>query len=102
MQFEWDDNKNQINLGKHGISFEEAAAIWENPLFTAPDNRFDYKEKREISIGEIKGVAVIVAAHTQRGNNIRIISARKANNREKRKYYEYLRKAEGRDQSHPR
>lgn len=88
--FEWDENKNQQNFKKHGIGFEEAIEIFNGIVFTAFDERFDYGEDREISIGAIQGVVIITIAHTERNGNIRIISARKATPKERRTYYDYL------------
>jgi uncharacterized DUF497 family protein len=93
MQFEWDENKNAKNLTKHGISFEEAIEIFEGVIFTNVDDRFDYGETREISIGAIQGVVIITVAHTERAGIIRIISARKATPKERKAYYEYLSQA---------
>ncbi|MGK7876489.1 MAG: BrnT family toxin [Xenococcaceae cyanobacterium] len=91
MKFEWDKNKNRQNKQKHGVSFEEAQEIFNGIVFTAIDNRFDYGEIREISIGAIRGVVIVTVAHTERQGKIRLISARKATPKESRKYYEYLR-----------
>ncbi|MCC5665852.1 BrnT family toxin [Nostoc sp. CHAB 5784] len=90
MEFEWDKNKNQQNIQKHGISFEEATEIFDGVVFTSIDERYDYEEIREISIGSIQGVVVITVAHTDRNGKIRLISARKATPKERRTYYEYL------------
>jgi|LakMenEpi03Aug12_release.lakeMendotaPanAssembly.Ray.scaffolds.fasta_scaffold643465_1 uncharacterized DUF497 family protein len=90
MQFEWDENKNTQNRQKHGISFEEAQEIFDGILFTSIDDRFDYAEIREISIGAIQGVVVVTVVHTERAGIIRIISARKATPKERKKYYDYL------------
>ncbi len=91
MEFEWDENKNRQNKQKHGISFEEAQEIFNGIVFTAIDDRFDYGEIREISIGAIRGVVIVTVAHTERQNKIRLISARKATPKERKQYYEYLR-----------
>ncbi|AFZ44920.1 protein of unknown function DUF497 [Halothece sp. PCC 7418] len=88
--FEWDENKNQQNLKKHKISFEEAVEIFDGIVFTAIDERYNYGETREISIGAIQGVVIITVVHTERNGNIRIISARKATPKERRQYYDYL------------
>jgi uncharacterized protein len=87
MKFEWDKNKNQQNIQKHGISFEEATEIFDGVVFTSIDERYDYEE---ISIGSIQGVVIITVAHTDRNGKIRLISARKATPKERRTYYEYL------------
>ncbi|MGK7918611.1 MAG: BrnT family toxin, partial [Trichodesmium sp.] len=59
-------------------------------VFTAIDERYDYGEIREISIGAIQGVIIITVVHTERNGNIRIISARKATFKEQKIYYDYL------------
>jgi len=50
-RFEWDARKNALNLAKRGISFEEARLIFESPVVSRTDDRTDYGERREISIG---------------------------------------------------
>lgn len=90
MQFEWDEAKNAQNVKKHGISFEEARTIFDGTVFTSIDDRFEYDEIREISIGTIQDVVIITVAHTERQGIIRIISARKATPKERRQYYDYL------------
>lgn len=89
MEFEWDENKNQSNYEKHGIFFQEAIEIFYNDCFSWIDDRKNYEEIREISIGEIDNNIVLLVVHTDRLGKRRIISARKANSRERRKYYEY-------------
>ncbi|MGL1890923.1 MAG: BrnT family toxin [Spirochaetaceae bacterium] len=89
MKFEWDENKNQSNYEKHGIYFEEAVEVFRSDCLTWVDERKNYGETREITIGEISKDIVLVLVHTDRFGNIRIISARKANDRERSKYYEY-------------
>ncbi|NDJ17359.1 BrnT family toxin [Myxacorys almedinensis] len=90
MLFEWDDDKDRQNFRKHGICFEEARAIFDGIVFTRLDERFDYGETREISIGAIQGVVIIVVVHTERNDVIRIISARLATRKERKEYYDYL------------
>ncbi|MGH1399097.1 MAG: BrnT family toxin [Alphaproteobacteria bacterium] len=94
-EFEWDDDKNAANLTKHGISFEEAAEIFKNPVYTKVDDRFDYGEPREISVGILGETIVISVVHTDREGRTRMISARKATRKERRLYYAYLEKALG-------
>ncbi|MFM8294055.1 MAG: BrnT family toxin [Microcystaceae cyanobacterium] len=92
MNFDWDNNKNQSNLTKDGISFDEAIALFDDPnILTFEDDRFNYGETRFISIGQITLVTqskkvIIVVVHTQRNQTIRLISARKANERERKSY----------------
>ena len=90
MQFEWDENKNQLNQQKHGISFEEAKEIFYDTVFTSVSEKIDYGEIREISIGRIQSVLIVAVVHTNRNGKVRIISARKATPKERRKYNEYL------------
>jgi uncharacterized DUF497 family protein len=89
--FEWDDDKNRINLEKHGISFALAVRIFEGPVLSWVDNRYDYAETRYHSIGQIEGVLVLGVVHTDRQGKTRLISARTANRREKRRYDEEIR-----------
>lgn len=95
MSFEWDEAKNEANWNKHGISFEEAVAIFNGIIFTRIDDPEDYREIREISIGTIQGLVVIVVIHADRNNVTRIISARRANANERKLFYEHLQKEIG-------
>lgn len=90
MLFEWDDHKEKINLAKHGIDFSTAALVFqdENRIELYDEAHPEY-EDRYITIGQINGVAVIVmVVYTERGNAIRLISARKATNQERSMYYD--------------
>ena len=93
MKFEWDEQKNRINTQKHGISFEDAKAIFKDTRITAVDTRQLYGEIRNISLGTIHG-RICVVVYTERKGVIRIISARKANQRERRRYHEFIKRAE--------
>ena len=93
MKFEWDEQKNRINIQKHGISFEDAKAIFEDVRITADDTRQSYGEMRNISLGTIHG-RICVVVYTERKGVTRIISARKANQRERRRYHEFIKRAE--------
>jgi len=90
MKFEWDTVKNQSNIEKHGVSFEDASKIFQGFTLDAIDERFSYGEERIVSIGIISGIAIIVVAHTDRDGVCRIISARPATRMEKKLYYEAL------------
>lgn len=85
MALEWDSKKNQINIEKHGIDFCDSYKIFENPIITKIDERINYREKRWIGIGKLEQVNVVLV-YTKRGNNIRIISIRKANKIERKIY----------------
>jgi uncharacterized protein len=88
LTFEWDLPKARTNLVKHGIAFEEAATIFGDPSsLTVPDAEHSLAEKRYVTIGRAFAGKLLVVVHTDRGDNIRIISARVASRRE-RKFYE--------------
>lgn len=95
MNFEWDEVKNEANFSKHKIRFEKAVRIFINPVLTQTDDRTDYGEVREISIGLLDGHIVLVVVHTDRDGNIRLISARKANRAERKAYDDYYQKDPG-------
>ena len=90
MNFAWDADKDRENQAKHGISFEEATHIFDGPVLTKIDDRAAYDEVREITMGMLSPDAVLVVVHTERGENTRLISARKANRRERQIFYDYL------------
>ncbi len=89
--FEWDDDKNAENLRKHGISFEEAALIFDGPTVSWVDDRIDYGEARVLTLGLIRKVVAVTVVHTARDGKTRIISARLANRRERKLYDEHYR-----------
>jgi len=89
LTFEWDERKARSNLGKHGVSFEEAATIFGDRLsLTIPDPEHSLTEERYITMGKALTGKLLVVVHTDRGDNIRIISARRASQRERRFYEE--------------
>jgi hypothetical protein len=87
MRFEWDENKAESNALKHGITFEEAVTVFADPylLFTE-DFRNSYGEEREWAIGETEHGIIAIVVFTIRGEQIRIISARKATRKECQRY----------------
>jgi uncharacterized DUF497 family protein len=92
MQFEWSKEKNELNFKKHHISFEEAKEVFLDPLHISKlDHRFDYFEERWITLGATTKDKILVVANIffdDEGKEIiRIISARKANQKE-RIFYE--------------
>ena len=93
MKFEWDEQKNRTNIEKHGIDFRDAQDIFLNKRLSIEDTRKNYREKRIITVGLI-GKNVCVVVYTPRNDIIRIISARKANERERRSYYERIEETE--------
>ena len=85
--FEWDPNKAKANLEKHGVSFEEAASVFYDPLsLTVSDPKHSADESRFIIMGRSILDRQLVVAHTDRGDRIRLISARVATPAEKRNY----------------
>jgi uncharacterized DUF497 family protein len=91
MQFEWDEKKRRANLAKHGIDFADLAPLFSGLTITVLDSRYDYGEFRFITLGILNGIAMTVA-HTETGEVIRIISARKATRYEEESYYKEIRK----------
>lgn len=91
MEFEWDDDKNLSNIRKHGVSFETARQIFVRPTLVSVDDRHDYGEVRKISIGQTDAPSVIAVVHSERGGNIRLISARPASRNERRTYHAKVR-----------
>jgi uncharacterized protein len=88
LTFEWDAPKARSNLSKHGVSFEEASTVFGDSLsLTIPDPDHSSAERRHITMGKAFNDKLLVVVHTDRRDNIRIISARRASRRE-RKFYE--------------
>ena len=86
MKYEWDENKRAANLAKHDVDFIDAENFdWSSATETI-DDRFNYSEVRWTALGFI-GIRLYVLTYAVRGENIRLISLRKANKRE-REYYE--------------
>jgi uncharacterized DUF497 family protein len=93
-QFDWDPAKNLSNQRKHGVSFEEAAQVFRDPLFLSWKDRVQDGEERWQACGEVEGLSILIVAHTvleevEHGTLIevvRIISARRAEPKERRRY----------------
>lgn len=89
MEFEWNPDKAILNIEKHNVSFQEATSVFNDQLsITFPDPDHSTRERRYVIIGLSSFGQLLVVAHTDRGENIRIISARKATRQEKRFYEE--------------
>jgi uncharacterized protein len=89
MEFEWDAQKAASNLSKHGVSFEEASSVFHDRLHELYlDVAHAEEEVRFIIIGVSSSRRLLVVAFTQRGETIRVISARKAVARERKIYEE--------------
>ncbi|MGD9853985.1 MAG: BrnT family toxin [Planctomycetaceae bacterium] len=89
LDFEWDERKARQNVKKHGVSFEEAATVFGDPLaVTIPDPLHSAAEDRFVTLGESHAGEFVVVVFTERGERIRIISARFATRRERTAYEE--------------
>jgi uncharacterized DUF497 family protein len=96
IRFEWDEAKNLSNQRKHGVSFEEATQVFLDPLFVSLKDQIQAGEQRWQTYGEVDGWLLLMVAHTvkeesRRGETkevIRIISARRASRKERKRYEE--------------
>ena len=98
--FTWDEAKSRSNRKKHGVSFETAARVFDDPLHLSVQDRIEGGEERWQTLGQVGGVTVLLVAHTvaqeEPGDGtseeavevIRIISARKADRKERKRYEE--------------
>ena len=87
MKYQWDKTKAASNLQKHGIEFADAVSVFSDELaITIPDNRFD--EERFVTIGTDVFGRILVIVFTWRSEDIRLISARLAERRERKQYEE--------------
>jgi len=89
MEFEWDEDKAVRNRAKHGVSFQDAATVFGDPLavtYYDPDHSDD--EDRFLTVGQSIGGEWLVVSHTDRGDCTRIISARRMTRRERKSYEE--------------
>ena len=87
MKFEWDETKRQTNLRDHKLDFVDAEIVFSGITFTFEDDRFEYGEDRFITLGLLREIVVVIA-HTERKDTIRLISMRKATKNEQRLYFE--------------
>ena len=93
MLFEWDENKNQQNIKKHGVSFEEAQTVFFDPLTkVAPDPDHSDGEDRFIALGHSANHRLLLVIHCFRDKDekVRILSARKLTKSERKQYEEDL------------
>ena len=89
MEMEWDPDKAIRNLAKHGVSFQEAATVFGDPLaLTYYDPDHSEEEDRFITFGHSSDGRLLVVSHTDRGDKTRIISARRATRKERKAYEE--------------
>jgi uncharacterized DUF497 family protein len=89
MKIEWDSKKAKSNIKKHGVSFEEAATALSDPMaVTGSDPDHSFYEVRYVTFGVSERGLLLVVSHTEEGETIRIISARKASKGERELYEE--------------
>lgn len=87
LQFEWDPGKAESNLRKHGVSFQEAATTFGDPLsVTVPDPRHSQEEERYFLFGRSGRGRYLAVMHTERHSKVRIVSARLMTAKERREY----------------
>lgn len=90
LKFEWNANKANLNEKKHGVSFEEASSVLSDLLsITITDPLHRENEERWVTIGQSNKRRTLVVVHTERGDAIRLISARLANTHEQNRYENY-------------
>jgi hypothetical protein len=89
VELEWDADKARANAAKHGVTFEEAATVFSDPLeLTILDPSHSVEEDRYVSVGTSAAGRLVVIGYTERGSKIRVISARRATMREQHDYEE--------------
>ena len=89
MRIGWDEAKRRTNLRKHGLDFADAEAVFAGITYTMEDRRFDYGERRFITLGLLRDMVVVIA-HTETPREVRIISMRKATKHEQTLYFENI------------
>ena len=90
MEFTWSKAKRAANLKAHGLDFVDAPRVFEGLAFTFEDDRFSYGEQRFVTLGLLAGTPVSIV-HTETEHEIRIISFRKATQREAQIYFDQIR-----------
>ena len=89
VEFQWDPGKADINVRKHGVAFEDAVTAFADPLsLTIPDPLHSRGESRLVLIGKSQAGRLLVVVHVERGDSIRLISARTATRKERKTYEE--------------
>lgn len=86
MPFEWDEKKNERSISERGVDFADAPEMFDGPMLVARDDREDYGEPRYIGMGTIRGRLMVVVYTERQPDVVRIISLRKANKREQKRF----------------
>ena len=89
MEFTWSERKRALNLTEHKLDFVDAPSVFDGLTFTFEDDRFSYGEQRFVTLGLLAGIPVSIA-HTENDHEIRVISFRKATNREAQIYFDEI------------
>ncbi len=95
MRFEWDERKNESNIEKHDIDFNDAALVFTSPMRVISDTRYEYGEDRSIGFGLLDNRVVVVAFTESEDDVIRVISIRRALAHEQKQYERYLKQLFG-------
>ena len=87
IRFDWDGQKARSNLAKHGVSFDEAKTVFEDPFaISIPDPDHSDEEMRFIDLGYSQNHRLLIVVYTERNDTIRIISSREADKNERKQY----------------
>lgn len=89
MRIVWDERKRRMNLKKHGLDFTDARKVFQGITYTFEDKRFDYEEQRLITMGMLNDIIVLLA-HTEIEQELRVISMRKATRHEQTIYFKNI------------
>jgi uncharacterized DUF497 family protein len=89
MRFTWSEAKRSLNIQQHGLDFVDAPRVFDGPTFTYEDDRFDYSERRFVSLGILDGMVVSIV-HTESSRLIHVISFRKATKHEQAIFFKNL------------
>ena len=99
MRFEWDENKNASNRRKHRVDFDTARLVFEDAFHVTDEAKTVKGEKRWITVGSVEGIIIVAVLHTDRGRPpdgaIRIMSARPASRRERKRYEQVVKERAG-------
>lgn len=89
MKYTWDEPKRRKTLAERGLDFADAPSVFAGATFTFEDDRYDYGERRFVTLG-LLGAEVVVIVHTETEKEIRIISMRKGTGNEQKIYFANL------------
>jgi len=90
MRFEWDEHKNLLNIRNHKIDFRDVPQVFRSPMLIDLDDREDYEEDRWIGIGMLRDITIVVVFTERDQDCLRLISARKANQNERKRYEQHF------------